>query len=124
MVYDEINNVEADMEVVNRCAMVIKPNEPYLGWANRTATSYETPEDMAHTAKVILLPSSVFEDPETFLARHARELFEMELEAWLPDKRKWPAVRDSEVFQKWFEVTFHALVVDYWDADLIKEPWG
>ncbi len=111
------------MDVVNRCAMVIKPKEPYFEWANRVSTSYESLEDFQHTAKILLVPPSVFEARESFLRTHAQELFEMELVAWLPDQRWWPIIRDAEVFQQWFEISFHELVIDFADDEITKEPF-
>jgi hypothetical protein len=112
------------LNLVNRCAMTVKPKEPYAEWANRAATSFETLEELQRSARVVLLPPAVYEDREAFLAKYAQTLFELELEAWTSDRRLWPSVRNADVFREWFEVTFHALVVDFFGGELIEEPYG
>ena len=112
------------MDLINRCAMVITPKKPYVDWANYTATSFETLKQLQHSAKVLLLPSAVYENSEPFLEEYAQALFEAELAAWTSDQKLWPSIRNADVFQKWFEVFFHALVVDFFENELIKEPYG
>jgi hypothetical protein len=111
------------MDVINRCAVVIKPKEPYVTWANEVATSYETLESMRQSAKVLLLPDAVYEDPDSFVQAQGVALFEMELEAWTENQQIWPPLRNVEVFKAWFDLEFHALVVDFNSDPLIKEPY-
>jgi hypothetical protein len=115
---------EVLMDLVNRCAMVIKPKEPYAEWANWSATSFEPLAELRRSAKVVLLPSTVFENRDAFLAEYAQTLFEIELAAWASNQKLWPPIRNAAVFQEWFEITFHALVVDFFEIELIKEPFG
>lgn len=101
------------MNVINRRAIVIKPKVPYLKPANRVATSYETFEEMQRSANVLLLPGTVHEDSEISLVARAEELFALELKAWTPDQCLWPWVHTAEILQWWFEITFHAFVIDF-----------
>jgi hypothetical protein len=112
------------MNVLNRVAAVITPKDPYLNWANATATSYETLESMKSGGKVLLLPVHAYEDRETYLKENYRRMLELELEAWTPDRKTWPKQIDYDTFRQWFDVKFYALVVDFEEDNLSIEPYN
>ncbi len=113
------------MNKVNRTALSIKPKEPYLDWANFAMTSYEGVEEMRATSKIILLPEPFYNHQDDFLKENYRELFELELEAWVPDRKFWPQQTDLDMFKRWFDVELYALILDFNDDDLSKESyWG
>jgi hypothetical protein len=110
------------MNVINRCAVTLKPKSPYIEWANQAAQSYETVEDFS--SKVLLLPSHWYDDQETFLTGHFRELLEMEMRSWVSNPRTWPPVSDLATFLQWFDVEFHPLVVDFTGEAFVVERYG
>jgi hypothetical protein len=38
-----------------------------------------------------------------------------------PRSRSWLSRRDRDAFDRWFEWSFHSVVVDLWDAPLLQE---
>lgn len=112
------------MYLVNRSLILIKPKEPYVNWANSTAQSYETIDEIRESSKAILLPIDIYDNQEAFLEENFKVIFELELDAWLSDKRLWPRQIDYETFKKWFDVEFYSLVVDFSESELSRELYG
>ena len=114
------------MRVVNRTAISLVGEAPYLEWtlANDAdgmkgqltvarATSYGT---------VILLPEfEAEEDIQEWIEENALWLFELQLESWTDDESLWPAERDLRTFREWFRVEIHSVVVDAGDEDIEGE---
>ena len=108
------------MFLINRCALVVRPRRPYLDWANSFDDSPNHPEDGEQT--VYLAPD--FESDRgvaAYLRRHYPRIFEAELRAWMLDESTWPAQRDFETFNRWFEVEYHSIVADLCDTSLEKD---
>jgi hypothetical protein len=111
------------MQVVNRTLIIIKPKTPYLEWANRTAQSYETLDELRKSSRAVLVSSNAFRDKEKYLEENYGRLFELELDAWVSERKLWPKQIDFQVFNQWFDVEFYALVIDSLETDLLKEPY-
>jgi hypothetical protein len=118
--------VRNNVDVINRSVAIIRPKQPYLDWI-RTLPGpyYETLEDLQEQCRAVLIPES--SSPEAamkMLGYSAEKLFEMELEAWTPEKRGWPKDRGFDTFVEWFDVEIHLLVIDSVDAEMCREPYN
>jgi hypothetical protein len=111
------------MHTLNRAALLIKPRQPYREWANRTAQSDETMEELIASSKVLLVPLSAYDDLDFYLKENFNWIFEMELEAWNPVTTDWPKSRSMKIFKEWFEVEPFVLVVDAPDQAPVREPY-
>ncbi len=110
------------MDVVNRSAIVIKPKEPYLDWANEVAQTMESMDELRQQSTVILIPKSAYQDhAEIFLRENCVRIFERELDAWSPARELRPANPDYETLTAWFDIEVHALVLDLSEDSLHKE---
>ncbi len=45
-------------------------------------------------------------------------IFEEELASWWTVRKDWPLQRNLETFKKWFDIEFHSVVIDIFDAPL------
>jgi hypothetical protein len=48
-------------------------------------------------------------------------LFEDFLEGWYQDNSLWPKVLGPELFEKWFAIENHSMVIDTIDEPVLKE---
>jgi hypothetical protein len=102
------------MEAVRRVALIVRPKQPYVDWANSvdgSASPLALKEARAHPSIYL-----VNAEPEEVLQieRYVEEIFEAELEAWTDDETRWPPDRTSLLFYLWFDViTANQL----WDLD-------
>lgn len=112
------------MQVVNRSIIILKPKEPYLSWANHVAQSMESLGEIRAQSKAILIPQTSYSDQaRAYLEQNYARLFEIELEGWASDKKRWPPKRDFDTFLDWFDVEVYALVLDDGNA-LLSEPYN
>ncbi len=93
------------MKTINRMVVTLIPRQPYIDWANGFDDGGPNMEVESVYATSILISDSYDEfNYEEYLKRHYKELFEMELEAWMTDPDLWPKNRDYKTFSKWFRV--------------------
>ena len=109
--------------MLNRCAVTINAKEPFLTWL-LSLPDYDdmTLDQVNEETSTYLLP--VYEndtEKEALLAQYFDLLFEEELAGWWMDKTHWPESRSLELFNHWFDVRFHSVVVDLEDAPLRDE---
>jgi hypothetical protein len=111
------------MDTINRSAIVIKPAQPFLDWLHRAdPTSADlTLAELGQEPTIYLLPESQ-SDAEVleYLTEFSNTIFEEELNAWYRAPATWPDKRDLDTFLRWFECSFHSMVVDLCDAPLEK----
>ena len=69
--------------------------------------------DLGLEPTIYLLPES---NNEKQALEHLREvsaaIFEEELDGWYRDRSAWPEERGLSTFQRWFEFSFHSMVID------------
>ncbi len=56
-----------------------------------------------------------------YLEEACGEIFEEQLNGWYRVPSSWPSRRDLDAFDRWFEWSFHSMVVDLCDDPLLKE---
>jgi hypothetical protein len=103
------------MRRVKRAAVSIKPKQPYIDWANgldesgvKIGTEY-TPEETIYL--VDDLPEGGLA-AEIVLEPYFDSIFEEELNAWHRLEEDWLQERGFRLFQAWFEIEIHSLVLD------------
>jgi len=111
------------MKLINRAAVIVRPKAPFLAWA--AATDPDAPDhvDMIRDrVAVYLVEAADSPDAERrALDRHARVIFESELEAWYRDPASWPPRRGPSTLHEWFGAQIESMVVDLADHELTWE---
>lgn len=106
-------------QVINRAALVLRYKSPAVQWINdadprpdsRTLSLDEVNEDQL----VYLIRDEDADSPshvEKWVRRNFKSLFENELSGWYTDPSLWPNPLTYQLFQGWFEVECHSMVVD------------
>jgi hypothetical protein len=112
------------METINRSAIVVMPAQPFLDWLHRvdpTSTQF-TLEDLRREPTIYLLPECENEDAVRKCLRDVcTEIFEEQLDDWYRVPSAWPIQCDFDTFTQWFEYSFHSVLVDLCDDQLIRE---
>ena len=104
------------MELLNRCAVIVKPLRPYLEWAkgdDAEGLAELVFENLRREPHVYLLPE--YEDPasqQEVLKEFWPAIFEAMLAGWVTDEGLWPKNRTLGMFQKWFEIQMSSMVQD------------
>jgi hypothetical protein len=112
------------MITINRTAIVVRPGQPFLDWlhgADPTSTELSL-EDLRREPTVYLLPECENEQEARMrLEEVSGQLFEEQLDEWYRVPSSWPKRRDLDAFDRWFEWSFHPIVVDLCDDPLLRE---
>ena len=109
--------------MISRAALIVKPKQPYVDWVVKRSRERKKPESEIKpedviaegfdTRNVYLIP--VFEGKDEFdkyVKENFSEIFEYELEDWLPQPGMWPEKRTWKMFKDWFSYEVHTVVYD------------
>jgi len=106
------------MITFNRTAIVVMPGQSFLDWLHRAdATSGGLSlEDLRREPTIYLLPECENEGEACgYLEQMCAEISEEQLDGWYHVPSSWPNRRDLDAFARWFEWSFHSVVVDLCD---------
>jgi hypothetical protein len=112
--------------MINRSAIVVKPAQPFLDWLHRvdSTSAHLTLEDLRLEPTIYLLAES---DSKEEALEHQREvsnrIFEEQLNGWYRIPSVWPTERSLAALQRWFECSFHSIMVDLCD-DPLEHDFG
>ncbi len=114
------------MRMINRTAVVIKPRQPFLDWINNTPqldlTSPVTMEELLEDCDTILLPDTdSLEEARELLEPLKPDFFAVQLDGWLRDPSAWPQDRSAAVFDQWFALEVHSMVLDLVEEPILRE---
>jgi hypothetical protein len=114
------------MHTINRSAVLVIPAQPFLDWLHHAdPTSGElTLSDLRRKPTIYLLPEYEMQDE----ARgHLREccglIFEEQLNGWYRVPSAWPTDRSLANFNRWFEYSFHSVLLDLCEYRLKHESF-
>ena len=105
------------LPMVNRCAILLTPKQPYRDWANSIDTDgprFEDTEDYENDTRPLFLGPDV-EDPgdaARFVDKNFSLFFEAWLEDWCTDESLWLRRRTRKMFREWFDVSMFEIVYD------------
>jgi|SRR5215467_5863891 len=103
------------MRMVNRCAVVVTPKQPFLTWLHRIDPSSHDikMDDLRRDPSVYLFPECTDDGALTkLLKKGCLRIFEQELESWDRNEESWPKDRSFAAFQQWFDHSIHRMVFD------------
>ena len=109
------------MSTINRCALIVRPKQPYIDWANGVD---DGPNSSGEHERTVYLAPDFYnqEEMEGWLREAYEEIFEQELWQWMTAEDTWPKERDFATFQTWFEVEYSSMVVDLCDEPPEWDP--
>ena len=111
------------MITINRTVLLISPKQPYIDWANSfdDGGPIMSSEKLRHTA--ILIPDSYDElNYENWLKKNFKDIFVMELEAWMLVSESYPKMT-YKVFNEWFEIRVADAAIDLGNKPLVTEEY-
>jgi hypothetical protein len=115
---------EVEFRTLNRVALIVRPKQPYIDWANGLEEGgpkliLDSPEQ--EYTIYLVEESSLDLDPRPALRRHYSAIFDQELAGWHRDPSVWPRQRNLNTFMEWFDVEMHSMVVDLAEIPLEVE---
>ena len=112
------------MQMVNRNSFVVKPKQPYVDWIN-AQPDQDTPVSLAEIHRdctTYLIPEMIGEeDAQKYIRAFKLKIFTIELDAWYRDPNVWPKKRTPAMFDEWFDLEFHSMIMDLDKTLILKE---
>ena len=116
--------------MINRAALLLRYKQPAVDWINRTDPYKDSPEIELETVNeernVYLIPDRAAADEGTtrmWVELNHLALLENELAGWYEDESLMPANLSLELFDEWFDVECHSIVLDTSDEPIIEETY-
>ena len=111
-----------NLPTINRNVLMVEPTEVFLEWAKKNPdTDLElTMDELLADCTAYLIPEQEA-DPEAWLRRNFKTIFEIELDGWCTDPSLWPKVRSFKAFKKFFCVRFCSTVIDLAKGAIARE---
>ena len=114
--------------MINRVALVIKYKEPAVEWINKVDPHKDdaglTIEIVNTDNHIYLISEELADDPKglkKWLKKNYKKIFELELDGWYTDPSLWPKKRKFELFNEFFEVELHSILIDTVDGPIVDE---
>jgi hypothetical protein len=119
---------ESPRFTLNRSAMQLIYNQPFLDWVNSVDPSQSqdlTLEELSDDNDIFMIPDfDDLIDMEKWIEKRWHVFFDSMLFDWQTDEATWPKNRTYKMFRDWFEIKFHSLVWDMANEPLIVDDWG
>jgi hypothetical protein len=112
------------MKLINRGAVIIKPNQLFLDWLNRISLREAEPisfslDEIQKDCTAFLIPDLVNSDSLDYVLEPMKtSIFEAELSSWYTDPSLWPIDRSPEEFNRWFTLEYHSMAWDVFDLPI------
>ena len=100
-----------DIPTINRFAVILLPTEECLVWINSCPGDPTTLAEVQKEPAVFLIPEGEAE-PESYVRRYFRAMFEEELYSWYTDPDLWPKDLSFKTFKKFFTIHVSTMVFD------------
>ena len=111
--------LQEEFDVLNRAALLLRYKAPAVRWINdvdpNPSATPVTLEDVNSERTVYLISDEDADSADAvrnWVEVNFRALFENELEAWYTDPDLWPSPLSLELFDEWFAVECHSVVLD------------
>ncbi len=112
------------MKTINRTAVIVKPKQPYVDWANSFEDGGPNLEETRKEGTAYLIREFDYVDQ---MVKHIEKnyaiIFENELFGWITDPEVWPKKRTLKMFKEWFEVEICEMVYDLGKGGIITEEF-
>ena len=114
--------------MINRAALILKYKQPAIDWINEIDPDEDadqiTQESVNKERMVYLIPDRAAFDEDTvrmWVELNHEALFKNELEDWYNEESLWPEELNLELFDTWFEVECHSVVIDTSEEPIVEE---
>jgi hypothetical protein len=110
--------------MINRCALIVRPAQPYIDWALGLDDSGVAPEPDSEVTIYLVPEFENDSEAEDVLELVYTEVFERELAGWHTDEAAWPVDRSLAAFKRWFKIEMHSVVEDLCADPLLDDEGG
>ena len=111
--------------MINRAAVILKYKAPFIQWVNDADPYKDNPgitlESENKDCTVYLILEDDAENLEEWISLNFKQLFESEIKDWYTDESLWPKNRNRKLFDKWFDLECHSVLIDTVDGKIVDD---
>lgn len=113
--------------LINRAALILKATQSAVDWINEVDPAEDKNEltlrEVQEDCLVYLVPEDIETDVHAKLwaLDNSEILLQEFMFGWYQDESLWPANVGPKLFEKWFEVEYHSMIIDTVDEPITKE---
>lgn len=111
--------------MVNRAAIILRYKKPFIRWLNDSDPYDDDPgitlERSNKDRTVYLIRDDDADHVEEWISLNFKQVFESELEDWYTDESLWPKDRNRKLFDDWFDVECHSVIIDTVGGKIIDD---
>ena len=114
--------------MINRAAIILRYKQPAIDLINAADPVQDNPgitlDVVNEDRTVYLITEEHADDPdvlEVWIRLNVEALFEDELLGWYQDDTLWPENLDYELFQSWFDVECHTVIIDTSEMEIVDD---
>ena len=116
--------------MLNRAALLLRYKEPAIRWLNESDPVDDAPamdlENVNEERTVYLIPDKAAADDGTvrmWVELNHEALLQHELAGWYDDESLWPQDLDLSLFDDWFDVECHSIIIDTSDEPIVEDEY-
>ena len=114
----EIEPIPYFYESINRNAILVRPKKPFFEWLNKNGDTIDSVEE----ANIYLIREmGSNKDIINWVKTNFDKIFVNELNDWIIDESVWPENRTYQMFEEWFDIEIHSMILDLEDSPITKE---
>ncbi|ASP40484.1 hypothetical protein CHH28_18210 [Bacterioplanes sanyensis] len=113
--------------LINRAAIILKAKQPAVDWINSVEPDKRagsiTLEDVNLESIIYLVPEDIenIVYARAWVMNNAEILLEEFLDSWYQDDSLWPSSFSDELFEQWFSIEYHSMIIDTTEDPIDKE---
>lgn len=108
-------------EPINRNAILGRPKKPFFDWLNSVFPEDASQEQLEENNIYLIREMDSNETIKKWIKVNFENLFENELNEWYTDEKVWPQNRTYKLFQAWFDVEIHSMILDVEEFPVTKD---
>ncbi len=118
---EELEEMQYAEGFINRNALLVKPKAAFWAWLKTCDPEFEPSLDPSEHTIYLIGEKESDSETNAWLKKNFDKIFRNELEGWITDDSYWPAKRNFRMFQNFFEVAYHSMVMDLENEPVIKD---
>lgn len=121
---EENFELNPELPIINRGALIIERKQPFVDWINSCPENdgEVTIQEVNERKNVYLIPDIIGE-PDNWIRRNFKRIFENELYEWFTDDFLWPEKRTFREFKQFFKYEYSSMVIEMGDGGIIIEDF-
>lgn len=97
---------------IDRSAFTVSPKQAFYDWVKKAESDSLFPPEIPESRIYLIEEMNTIEEIKFWVSDNYERIFELELDLWFANKKKWPKKRTYELFSNWFDISYQTTIYD------------